>query len=55
MKVFTKLLKPSFSILRNYGYLSGVFTGNSYFGGYGFSIYEDNINATVNLSSLLVL
>ena len=53
MKVFTKLLKPSFSILRNYGYLSGVFTGNSYLEGYGFSIYEGNINATVNLSQSL--
>ena len=53
MKVFTKLLKPSFPILRNYGYLSGVFTGNSYLEGYGFSIYEGNINATVNLSQSL--
>ena len=45
----TKLLKPPFSILRRYGYLSVVFVDDSYLEGHIFSVCEENINATVDL------
>ena len=49
MRVFTKLLKPPFSILRSHGYLSVVFVDDSYLQGHTFSTCEDNVNATVDL------
>ena len=53
MRVFTKLLKPPFSILRSHGYLSVVFVDDSYLQGHTFSTCEDNANATVDLSQFL--
>ena len=49
MRVFTKLLKPPFSILRSHGYLSVVFADESYLQSYTFSTSEDNVNASVDL------
>ena len=49
MRVFTKLLKPPFSILTSHGYLSVVFVDDSYLEGHTFSTCEDNVNATVEL------
>ena len=53
MRLFTKLLKPPFSILRAHGYLSVVFVDDSYFQGHTFSTCEDNVNATVDLLQFL--
>ena len=53
MRLFTKLLKPPFSILRTHGYLSVVFVDDSYLQGHTFSTCEDNVNATVDLLQLL--
>ena len=49
MRVFTKLLKPPFSILRSHGYLSVVFVDDSYLQEHTFSTCEDNVNGTVDL------
>ena len=49
IRVFTKLLKPQFSILRSHGYLSVVFVDDSYLQGHNFYTCEDNVNATVEL------
>ena len=49
MKVFTKLLKPPFSILRSFSYLSVVFADDSYLQGHTFATCEENLNATVDL------
>ena len=49
MWMFTKLLKPPFSILRRHGYLSVVFVDDSYLQGHTFSTCEDNVNAPVDL------
>ena len=51
--VFTKLLKPPFSILRSHGYLSVVFVDDSYLQGHTFSTCKDNVNATVDLLQFL--
>ena len=53
MRVFTKLLKPPFSIWRSHGYLSVIFVDESYLQGHTFSICEDNVNATVDLLQFL--
>ena len=53
MRLFTKLLKPPFSILRTHGYLSVVFVDDSYLQGHTFSTCEDNVNATVDLLQFL--
>ena len=53
VRVFTKLLKPSFSILRSYGYLSVVFVDLSYLQGHTFSTCEDSVNSTVDLLQFL--
>ena len=49
MRVFTKLLNPPFFILRSCGYLSVVFIDDSYLHGSTFSMFEDNVNAAVDL------
>ena len=49
MRVFTELLKPPFSILRSYGYLSVVFVDDCYLQGHTYSTCEDNVSATVDL------
>ena len=49
IRVFTKLLKPPFFVLRNHDYLSEVFEDDSYLQGHTFSIYEENVNVTVDL------
>ena len=49
MRVFTKLLKPPFFILRSHGYLSVAFVDDSYLQGHTFSTCEDNVNATFEL------
>ena len=53
VRVFTKLLKPPFSILRSHGYLSVVFVDDSYLQGHTSSTCEDNGNATVDLLQFL--
>ena len=53
MMVFTKLLKPLFSVLRCHRYLSVVFVDNSYLQGRTFSSCEDNVNAAVDLLQFL--
>ena len=53
MRVFIKLLKPPFSILRTHGYLSVVFVDDSYLQGHTFSTCKDNVNATVDLLQFL--
>ena len=49
MRVFIKLLKPSFSILRSHDYLAVVFVDDSYLQRPTFFTCEDNVNATVDL------
>ena len=49
MRVFTKLRKLPFFILRSHGYLSAVFVDDSYLQEHTFSTCEDNVNATVDL------
>ena len=49
MRVFIKLLKLPFSILRSHGNLSAVFVDESYLQGRTFSTCEDNVNTTVDL------
>ena len=53
MRVFTKLLKPRFSIWRSHGYLSVIFVDESYLHGHTFPTCEDNVNATVDLLQFL--
>ena len=53
MRVFTKLLKPPFSIVRSQGYLSVVFVDDSYLQGHTFSTCENNANAAVALLEFL--
>ena len=53
MCVFTKRLKPPFSILRRHGYLSVVFVDDSCLQGHTFSTCEDNVNATIDLLEFL--
>ena len=52
MKVFTKLLKPQFSILESHGYLFVVSVDDSYLHGRTFSTSEDNVNTVVDLVDL---
>ena len=49
IRVFAKLRKLPFSILRSHGYLSAVFVDDSYLQGHTFSTCEDNVNAAVDL------
>ena len=53
MRVFIKLLKPPFSILKSHGYLSVVFFDDCYLQGHTFCTCEDNVNATVALLQFL--
>ena len=53
MRVFIKLLKPPFPILKSHGYLSVVFFDDSYLQGHTFCTCEDNVNATVDLLQFL--
>ena len=48
-RVFTELLKPPYSTLKNYGYLSVVLVEEFYRQGHIFSTCEENVNATVDL------
>ena len=47
--MFTELLKPPFSILRSYGYLSVVFVDDCYLQEHTCSTCEDNVSAAVDL------
>ena len=48
MRVFTKLLKTPFSILKSHGYLSAVFVDDSYLHERTFSTCEHNADAAVD-------
>ena len=51
--VFTKLLKPPFSILRSHGYLPVVIVDNPHLQGHTFSTNEGNTNAAADLFQFL--
>ena len=53
VRVFTKLLKPPFSILRSHGYLPVVIVDNPHLQGHTFSTNEGNTNAAADLFQFL--
>ena len=53
MCIFTRILKPSFSVLRKQGLLSVTFLDDSYLQGAKKSQCNQNVNATINLLTSL--
>ena len=53
MRIFTKILKLPFSVLRKQGLLSVTFLGDSYLQGATKSQCNQNVNATINLLTSL--